>query len=256
MNKKMAIFPNSLTIGNMFFGFWSIISSIQGDYLWACYFVILGGICDAFDGKLARLVKTTSDFGVEFDSLADVITFGAAPSVLMFVLYKNVYISRYPGIEDLGHLILVFSFFPLLFSSIRLARFNSELFDTETKGSFSGLPSPASALTIISFVLYELEHYNNIIHFRWLTITSLIVSYLMISRIEYHGLPLLFKKGENFLIRNLKILAVVAIMILVVKLKMSLLFPAMVVFVLSGLVMNIVERTKSEIDNEKSNGDI
>mgnify|MGYP001766168597 CR=1 FL=1 len=246
MGKKLAIFPNTLTIGNMFFGYWSIISSIHGEYLWACYFVMMGGICDAFDGKVARLVKSTSDFGIEFDSLADVITFGAAPSVMMYMLYKNVYINRYPGLEDLGHLTLLFSFFPLLFASIRLARFNSELVDPTVKGAFSGLPSPAAALTIVSFVFYEFEQYGQIKHFRWLTITSLVVSYLMISRIEYQGFPIMFKKGENFVKRNLKILGVVLFVVLIVKLKMSLLFPVMVIFVLSGLVMNVIEKAKRD----------
>jgi CDP-diacylglycerol---serine O-phosphatidyltransferase len=250
MGKKLAIFPNTLTIGNMFFGFWSIIMSIHGEYLWACYFVLFGGICDAFDGKVARLVKSTSDFGVEFDSLADVITFGAAPSIMMYMLYKNVYINRYPGLEDLGHLTLLFSFFPLLFASIRLARFNSELVDPTVKGAFSGLPSPAAALTIVSFVLYEIEQYGQIKHFRWLTITSLVVSYLMISRIEYQGFPMMFKKGENFVKRNLKILGVVVFIFLIVKLKMSLLFPVMIVFVLSGIVMNIIEKAKRDDEED------
>ncbi len=248
MGRKLAIFPNSLTIGNMFFGFWSIVSSINGDYFWACYFVLLGGVCDAFDGKVARLVKSTSDFGIEFDSLADVITFGAAPSVLMFMLYKNVYIGRYPGLEDLGHLVLIFSFFPLLFASIRLARFNAELVDPSVKGAFSGLPSPAAALTIVSFVLFELEQFGEIKHFKWLTITSLAVSYLMISRIIYHGFPVMFRRGEKFLIRNLKILSVVVTVLLIVKLKMSLLFPVMLVFVVSGIVLSIVQLSRKEDD--------
>ncbi len=251
MGKRMAVFPNSLTIGNMFFGFWSVTFSIQGSYLWACYFVILGGICDALDGKVARLVKSTSDFGVEFDSLADVITFGMAPSILMFMLYKNVYISKYPGIEDLSHFILIFSFMPLLFASIRLARYNSELVDHNVKKSFSGLPSPAAALTIISFVLFELEQYGEIIHFKWLTFTSVAVSYLMISRIEYHGFPLLFKKGENYIMRQIKILAVIVSVILIVKLKMSLLFPIMTLFVLSGVFTNLLDKNRRETEREK-----
>jgi CDP-diacylglycerol--serine O-phosphatidyltransferase len=250
MGRKLAIFPNSLTIGNMFFGFWSIISSINGDYLLASYFVLLGGVCDAFDGKVARLVKSTSDFGIEFDSLADIVTFGVAPSVLMYMLYKNVYISRYPGLEDLGHLILIFSFFPLLFAGIRLARFNAELVDPAVKGAFSGLPSPAAAMTIVSFVLFELEQFGEIKHFKWLTITSIAVSYLMISRMTYHGFPAMFKKGENFLIRNLKILSVVVFVLLIVKLKMSLLFPLMIIFVLSGIVESVVLLTKKEVDEE------
>lgn len=234
----------------MFFGFWSIVTSINGDYLWACYFVLFGAVCDAFDGKVARLVKSTSDFGVEFDSLADVITFGAAPSVMMFMLYKNVYISKYPGLEDLGHLILVFSFFPLLFASVRLARFNAELVDPTVKGDFSGLPSPAAAISIVSFVLFEIEQYGQIRHFKWLTVTSIIVSYLMVSRVTYPGFPAMFKKGENFIMRNLKILLVVVLVLLIVKLKMSLLFPLMALFVVSGLAVSVLQITKKEVEDE------
>ena len=241
MGNRMSIFPNSLTIGNMFFGFWSILSSVEGNYIWAAYFVMLGGVCDALDGKVARLVKSTSDFGVEFDSLADIITFGMAPSILMYSLYKNVY----PGLSDLKHLIIFVSFLPLMFTGIRLARFNSELVG-HSKKFFSGLPSPAAAMTVISFVLFEFERYGELKHFKWLTATSIIVSYLMVSRIKYQGFPVMFRKGEKFLTRNLKIIAVILFVFVVVKFKMSLLFPLMVLFVLSGMIGNLIEKMKSE----------
>jgi len=250
MGNRMSIFPNSLTIGNMFFGFWSILSAVEGNYIWAAYFVLLGGVCDALDGKVARLVKSTSDFGVEFDSLADIITFGMAPSILMYSLYKNVYIDKYPGLSDLKHLIIFFSFLPLLFTGIRLARFNTELVG-HNKKAFSGLPSPAAALTIISFVLFEFERYGSLKHFKWLTATSIIVSYLMVSRIKYHGFPVMFKRKENFIKRNLKIIGVILFVFIVIKYKMSLLFPLMVIFVLSGIVGNIIERMRSEDEEIK-----
>ncbi|MDA3839022.1 MAG: CDP-diacylglycerol--serine O-phosphatidyltransferase [Candidatus Delongbacteria bacterium] len=241
MANRMSIFPNSLTIGNMFFGFWSIISAFEGNYVWAAYFVMLGGVCDALDGKVARLVKSTSDFGVEFDSLADLVTFGMAPSILMYNLYTKVY----PGIDDLKHLIIFVSFMPLMFTGIRLARFNTELVG-HSKKFFSGLPSPAAAMTIISFVLFEFETYGRLVHFKWLTATSIIVSYLMISRMKYQGFPVMFKRKESFLKRNLKIVGVILLIAVVVKFKMSLLFPMMVFFVLSGIVGNIIEKMKSE----------
>ena len=245
MGNRMSIFPNSLTIGNMFFGFWSILSAVEGNYIWAAYFVMLGGVCDALDGKVARLVKRTSDFGVEFDSLADIITFGMAPSILMYSLYKNVYIDKYPGLSDLKHLIIFISFLPLMFTGIRLARFNTELVG-HSKKFFSGLPSPAAAMTIISFVLFEFETYGTLKHFKWLTATSIIVSYLMVSRIKYQGFPVMFKRKENFVKRNLKIVGVILLIAVVVKFKMSLLFPLMVFFVLSGIVGNIIEKMRSE----------
>jgi len=240
-HKRMSIFPNALTVGNMFFGFWSIISSIELDYKWACYFIIFGGICDAFDGKVARLVKSTSDFGVEFDSLADVITFGTAPSLLMYMLYTNVYLSHYPALEDFSHIFFIISFFPLMFTGIRLARFNAELVGHD-KEYFSGLPSPASAFTIIAFVLFELEQYESIQHLKWLTVTSIVVSYLMVSRVRYHGFPVIFQKGEKLILRYLKILGVILLLLSILKWKMSLLFPIMALFVLSGIVINLTHK--------------
>ena len=89
----MSIFPNSLTIGNMFFGFWSILSAVEGNYIWAAYFVMLGGVCDALDGKVARLVKSTSDFGVEFDSLAGMVVATNAGEAQIIVTWVNGEIS-------------------------------------------------------------------------------------------------------------------------------------------------------------------
>ncbi len=246
MSRNLSILPNSLTVGNMFFGFWSIISSIEGDYEWAAYFIILGGICDALDGKVARLVKSTTDFGVEFDSFADIITFGAAPSILMYMLYKNIYLLKYPGLEEFAHLIFIVSFFPLLFTGIRLARFNSELVGHD-KEAFSGLPSPASAMTIIAFVLYELEVYGEIRHLKWLTFTSIVVSYLMVSRVVYHGFPVIFSKEDKPILKYVKMLMIVVVILLIVKFKMSLLFPVMILFILIGLIRSVIGRFKKEI---------
>jgi len=242
MANKMAIFPNSLTVGNMFFGFWSILSSIEGDFQWACYFVILGGLCDALDGKVARLVNSTSDFGVEFDSLSDLITFGAAPSIMIYMLYKNSYVLP-PVYQDLNFFFFLFAFLPLLFTGIRLARFNAELVG-HNKDFFSGLPSPASAITIISFVLFEYALYSQVVHFGYLALVSLTVSYLMVSRLKYSGLPLLFKKGERFIARYLKMLFVMIVIIAVIYFKEWLLFPIMALFIFFGIINSVIEKLK------------
>lgn len=255
MSNKMSIFPNSLTMGNMFFGFLSIVASIKGNYEWACYFIIFGGVCDMLDGKVARLVKCSSDFGVEFDSLSDLITFGAAPSILLYSIYSTVYTAS-AGMKDMSHFFIVFSFLPMLFTGIRLARFNAELVGHD-KEAFSGLPSPASAMTIIAFVLFELEVYGKLSHLKWLTMTTLIVSYLMISRIKYHGFPVFFKKGERYYLRYFKLAIVALVILAVVKFKMSLLFPMMALFILFGVVMSMIEKFKkdSEISDNEADGD-
>lgn len=251
MSNKMSIFPNSLTVGNMFFGFLSVISSIEGDYKWAAYYVVLGAICDLLDGKVARLVKSTSDFGVEFDSLSDLITFGMAPSMLIYSLYKHIYILP-PALKDLDHLFIIFSFFPLMFTGIRLARFNAELVGHD-KEVFSGLPSPASALTIISFVLYQIATNpgGKILHLEWLGLIIVLVSYLMLSRITYHGFPKIFVAGENVIIRFSKIFLILLALIAIVKFNVKFFFPIMVLFVLLGVARNMYESFRSEIRKEK-----
>jgi len=249
----MSIFPNSLTMGNMFFGFLSIIASIKGNYEWACYYIIFGGICDMLDGKVARLVKCSSDFGVEFDSLSDLITFGAAPSLLLYSLYSKMY--HVPvEMQDMSFFFVVFAFLPLLFTGIRLARFNAELVGHD-KEAFSGLPSPASAMTIIAFVLFEFEVYGKVMHLKWLVMTTIVVAYLMISRIKYHGFPVVFKKGEKYFLRYIKLMVVVLIILAVVKFKMSLLFPIMALFILLGVVAAMFEKFKNDSEmNDSENG--
>lgn len=258
MKNKLSIFPNTLTVANMFFGFWSIIASIEGNFLLACYYVILGALCDAFDGKVARLVKSSSDFGVQFDSLSDIITFGAAPSVLMYKIYTTIYITRYPGLEDFQHLFFLVSFIPLLFAGIRLARFNAELVGYE-KSFFSGLPSPAAALTIISFVMFEIEVFGRIMHLKWLFFITIFVSYLMVSRVRYNATPLIFKKKEKIATRFLKLIGVAIGIGAIVVLKSSLLFPVMILFVLWGIAWNLYKRIQkadkllSGAQNENNN---
>ena len=105
---------------------------------------------DAMDGKVARFTKSSSKFGVEYDSLADVISFGFAPSFLIFSVY----------LKDMKMVGILISFLPLLFGSIRLARFNTQL-KGFSKDYFKGLPIPIAALTLTSFIIFSFHFYFN-----------------------------------------------------------------------------------------------
>ncbi|MEI8346972.1 MAG: CDP-diacylglycerol--serine O-phosphatidyltransferase, partial [Pseudomonadota bacterium] len=146
--KKLAFFlPNTFTALNMACGFASIIFAQQGDFYKASMILILGAIFDSVDGRVARLTGTQSDFGEQFDSISDVITFGAAPAMLMYARFFT----------DLGRFGLVISFLYLLCGALRLARFNANI-DKISSEFFQGLPIPGAALAQAGLVLTSLQY--------------------------------------------------------------------------------------------------
>jgi CDP-diacylglycerol--serine O-phosphatidyltransferase len=146
-----SIIPNLFTAMNMFAGFLSILNSSQGNYQYAAWLIIIAAIFDALDGAVARLTKSSSELGVELDSLSDIVSFGTAPAVLIFKTYLYNYNTL--GVLIAASLILAGGF--------RLARFNIQLVSFE-KTFFKGLPIPIAALTISSFILsyYSFNSYD------------------------------------------------------------------------------------------------
>jgi CDP-diacylglycerol--serine O-phosphatidyltransferase len=173
-----SIIPNLFTAMNMFCGFLSIITASEGNYNYAAWLIVVAAIFDGLDGLVARLTKSSSELGVELDSLSDVISFGCAPSFLIYSTYFN-------ELENVG---LILSSLPLIAGGFRLARFNVQLIGYE-KSFFIGLPIPTAALTITSFVL---AFYNNGFtepYASSIIPMVIIVSYLMVSNIRYETLP-------------------------------------------------------------------
>lgn len=179
------IIPNFFTLLSMFFGFYSMILASNGRFRDAAWVIIIAAILDALDGLSARLLKSGSEFGVELDSLADVISFGAAPS---FLIYHAVF-------EKFGIWGITFASLMMLAGGFRLARFNSELTDYDKK-SFSGLPIPSSAITLASFIF--LSENAGLIREEFVAWSFPLVvglSILMVSRIKYETLPKLSVEG-------------------------------------------------------------
>lgn len=145
--KKIAYFlPNIFTALNMACGFFSVIFSFRGEFYLAALIIILGSIFDSVDGRIARLTGTQSSFGEQFDSLSDAISFGVAPSILVF---QKFFI-------DWGRLGFAVSFLFLLCGALRLARFNANI-DKVTSDFFQGLPIPGGAWAIVGWVFLSLE---------------------------------------------------------------------------------------------------
>jgi len=171
---------NTVTSLNIFCGFVSIIFASQGNFKMASIFIIVAAIFDTMDGIVARLLGTTSHFGVELDSLSDVVSFGAAPSFLVYKAYAHQF-----GIWG-----IILSSSILIFGALRLARFNINIEDIKSKGDFTGLPIPLSAITI-SLLIFSFHKGVVIIEpFNYVIFPLVIVlSLLMVSKIRYNALP-------------------------------------------------------------------
>lgn len=173
-----SVIPNLFTAMNMFCGFLSIISASEENYSYAAWLIFIAAIFDALDGMVARLTNSSSELGVELDSLSDIVSFGAAPS---FLLYKTYFYSM----DTLG---IILSALPLIAGGFRLARFNVQLVGF-SKSFFLGLPIPSSALTIASFILafYDNGFQKPISDF--ILPMVLVLSFLMVSNIRYETFP-------------------------------------------------------------------
>ncbi len=180
MKITRAVVPSLFTVLNMFCGFMSIIHASRGEYVNASWFIVLAAGFDSLDGVMARITKSSSEFGVEIDSLSDAISFGAAPA---FLVYR---MSLYQ-LEAMG---IIVSSLLMIFGALRLARFNVQLVGFD-KDYFSGLPIPASALTVASFTLNYYSETTGLdpraeVFLPWL---SVLLGLLMVSKVKYDTLP-------------------------------------------------------------------
>ena len=178
------LLPNLITTAALFSGFYSIVSSINGEIILAALSILVAMILDGLDGRIARLTNTQTSFGEYYDSLSDMICFGLAPALLMYMWSLsnfNVYGSQWSKIAWIACFIYVAS------AAIRLARFNSKI-QTQDKKYFIGLASPAAAAVIICYA-WMLEVSNvNIANYNWMSLLLLpLLSFLMISNITYYS---------------------------------------------------------------------
>jgi len=194
MNSIKRNIPNLLTLGNLFCGLVAIVFSFENNLHSAGAFIFFGAIFDFFDGLSARLLKVSSEIGKQLDSIADMVTFGVAPGMIMFqMIYHSKTGDFYQSdITDEFLLISLVGFLIPIFSAIRLAKFN---IDTKQTSSFIGLPTPAAAIFIASLPIIETNYGI------WLSTELLIVSTIILSLLLVANLPLFslkIKKGENW----------------------------------------------------------
>ena len=138
--KGIYLLPNLLTTASLFSGFFSIVSAINGNFIASGMALFAAQMLDGLDGRVARLTNSQSLFGAQYDSLCDVISFGLAPAIIVFLW----------GLDSLGQTGWVFSFFYVAAAALRLARFNTYIGSEDT--FFKGLPSPVASAMVVYFV--------------------------------------------------------------------------------------------------------
>jgi len=226
VRRGVHLLPNLLTSGSLFGGFYAIVAAFKGDYLIAAVAIFIAIFFDGVDGKVARLTKTTSRFGVEYDSLSDLVAFGVAPAVLVFTW----------ALQPYGRFGWLAAFLYVACGALRLARFNVQL-DTVEPRSFRGLPIPMAAAVIAATVLL-LHHLGETGETKHLVLLLMIyfLAFLMVSNIHYpsfKNLELLKRKPFNALVAmTLTIVVVVAepaIMLFIISSVYLLLGPVNVV---------------------------
>ena len=190
--------PNFITLLNLTAGALSIISIIEGYIIYACYFIMVASILDFLDGFFAKLLKVQSELGKQLDSFSDLVSFGLAPTCLVYVFLGELQSPVLP--LQVGYLKLFVLFIPV-FSVLRLAKFT---LDNQQKNEFIGLPTPANALFFASAIasLYKMESLYKIaaLDFYMLIILVVVFSLLLVSSVKFFAL-----KFENYNWNNNKI---------------------------------------------------
>jgi CDP-diacylglycerol--serine O-phosphatidyltransferase len=198
--KYVNILPSLLTIGNMYCGLLSIVYTMNGDFSLAAWMILLALLFDGSDGHVARLTNSTSKFGAELDSLADVISFGVAPAVLV---YRSV-------LFDFHHIGIAIVTVYAITGALRLARYNVQ--SAGTVKSFTGLPIPGAGCLIAAFILLKQE-YDHPVYYKILALFVVLLAFLMVSTIAY-------PKQQLFRVRRNRAFQYTFILILLISMVM------------------------------------
>ncbi len=224
--KGVYLLPNTLTLCGMFCGFYAIMSAINGNFVYAAWAIMLANIFDGLDGWIARLTNTTTRFGVELDSLSDLVAFGVAPAVMM---YKW-------SLVPFGRLGWAAAFLFVACGALRLARFNVQTGSSGSK-AFKGMPIPGAASILASVVIfyswYEVGQEVPDTHIFY-PLFTIVLALLMVSTFRFHGVKEIdFKEKKPFWV-----LIVFVLVLFVLLIHPS---PAIFVFAMLYLVWGIIE---------------
>nr|WP_320011739.1 CDP-diacylglycerol--serine O-phosphatidyltransferase [uncultured Desulfobulbus sp.] len=236
---RMYIVPCMLTICSLFSGFYSIVSSFNGHFFAAAIAILVAGVFDMLDGRVARMTGSTSTFGMELDSLCDMVAFGVAPGLLAYLWALTPY-GRYGWLA---------AFLYVAATALRLARFNAQAIDnlqeknSETSSDFTGLPCPAAAGMIATSVMFSTYVFKTTDTVQNITLLLLVylLSYLMVSSHRY----LSFKHVEIAREKRFHVfIGLILLLILLASEPPITLFAASLIYIGSGLVIAVRERSR------------
>ena len=237
------LLPSVLTTFGMFAGFYSIISSINGDFTIAAISILIAMFWDTLDGRVARLTNTQSAFGAEYDSLADLVSFGLSPALLVYqwTLY------------ELGRFGWLAAFVYLACAALRLARFNTQV-GIADKRYFQGLPSPAAAGVIASMIWLKIWTFasfdSDVISLGYYLGAGITIlcGLLMVSNIRYYSFKEFDSKKASF---RFLLIVILSLIILVSKPNI-ILFTGFFVYLLSGPVITIVGLNRNRLKKKQA----
>ena len=183
VRRVVVVVPSLFTLANLFFGIWAIILATQGDFYRAGWWIVIAGLLDTVDGLFARMSRTETKFGAELDSLVDIISFGVAPAIL-------IYMAQF---SSQGQFAWVFSYAFIVCVALRLARYNLQP-DSEGRGTFVGLPSPAAGMTLATYFPFTQTSFyqTQLSGLPWpqiLLFLTITLSLAMVSQVRYARLP-------------------------------------------------------------------
>ena len=234
IKRGVYLLPNILTTFGLFAGFFAIVLATKGQYADAAVAIFIAMLWDGLDGRVARLTNTQSEFGEQYDSMADLVSFGVAPALLMyFYLFEN-----------LGKIGWIAAFIYVAAGALRLARFNTQI-GVEDKRYFQGLPSPAAAALVAGMVWAKEMIGPSVYDEQYLTVSAWIIlvsaGILMVSNVRYYSFKEINFKGRS----SFKLLLLATLILVVISLWPSaILFIFFFAYAISGLIMTTVEIRK------------
>ena len=231
LRRGVYVLPNLITSGSLFAGFYSIASTYNGNFEKAAIGIVVGAILDGLDGRVARMTHTTTRFGVEYDSLADVISFGAAPAFLAYGW----------ALSGFGRWGWLAAFLYLICGALRLARYNVQI-TTAEKGKFNDLPIPTAGIFVASMILlyYDINESSSFKHFAVL-MAIYVLAFLMVSTIKFNA----FKDLEPLRRRPFNTLVVFVFLALLVAAEPQvMIFVFAASYVVSGPVGELVDAVR------------
>lgn len=234
IRRVVVVVPSFFTLANLFFGFWSVIAAFSGNFKWAGYFIVFGGVLDMFDGRIARLSNTGTKFGAELDSLVDIVSFGVAPALLMYFL-------EFSGAGKFGWVVC---YLYVVAAALRLARYNVLSHSKPHSNWFVGLPSPAAGMTLATYYVFSqtawyhttVPDYLDLQH-EGLTVLILVLAALMVSNVKYPRMPNIGFRSLGGMIGLVVLLGLVAGTIVA---PANFLFPFFLTYMVFGIVRSVV----------------